>query len=545
MIAEELRKVLSGEVADDEKTLTEYSHDASLFEVRPEVVVFPKNVEDIKKLVRFVGEKKQSLPDISLTARSGGTDMTGGPLSQSIVVDFVRHFNRTKGIKDSYIVTEPGVFYRDFEEETLKRGLLLPTYPASREICTVGGMVANNAGGEKTLRYGKTEKYIKELKIVLSDGNEYAFSALNKKELENKMAQGNFEGNVYRKMYRLLEENYDAIQKARPNVSKNSAGYALWNIWDKEHFDLTQLFVGSQGTLGIITEMQLRLVKTKKYKKMVILFLKKLEPLPDIVNAILPLEPEGLETFDDNTLKLAIRFFPAIAKKAKSRSLIAFAWQFLPDALLQLRMLRIAKLVVLVQFAEDSDEEAERKLEQLNEKLKPFNVYKRVLHSEEEAEKYWVIRRESFNLLREHVKGKRTAPFVDDFIVQPSKLPELLPKVYKILKDYNIKATLTGHAGSGNFHIIPLMDLTKESERKKIPEVADKIYDLVIGYGGSITAEHNDGLIRSPYLKKMYGNQIYGLFEEVKRIFDPRNIFNPGKKVHSDPEFSLSHIRSS
>ncbi|MCP6719907.1 MAG: FAD-binding oxidoreductase [Patescibacteria group bacterium] len=545
MITNELREVLRGEVADDNETLTKYSRDASLFEVRPAAVVFPKDVEDVKNLVRFIKKRKKTSSNLSLTARSGGTDMSGGPLSESIVVDFVRHFNHIERIKDSSVVTEPGVFYRDFEKETLKEGLLLPTYPASREICTVGGMVANNAGGEKTLRYGKTEKYVKELKVVLSDGNEYALNSLNKKELKKKMAQSDFEGEIYRKMYNLLEDNYDVIQDAKPKVSKNSAGYALWNVWDRKCFDLTQLFVGSQGTLGIITEVKFQLIKTKEHRKMAILFLKDLKSLPEIINTILPLEPEGLEMFDDNTLKLAIRFFPAIAKKVKSQNLITFAWQFLPDALIQLRMFRLAKLVVLVQFAENSNEEAERKLQQLEDKLKPFKVHRRILHTEKEAEKYWVIRRESFNLLRQHVKGKRTAPFVDDIIVQPSKLPELLPKVQKILKDYNIKATLAGHAGSGNFHIIPLMDLTKESERKKIPEVADKIYDLVIKYGGSITAEHNDGIIRSPYLKKMYGNRVYGFFEEVKNIFDPENLFNPGKKVYADPNYSLEHISRS
>ena len=572
MIASEIKKVLKGETTDDNETLTKYSRDASLFEVRPAVVVFPKDVEDIKNLIRFIKRRKRSLSNLSLTVRSGGTDMSGGPLNESIIVDFVRYFNHinpvrsypsdiaserattalgrsasngVKGIKGGYINVEPGVFYRDFEKETLKQGFLLPTYPASREICTVGGMVANNAGGEKTLRYGKTDKYVKELKVVLSDGNEYVFSKLNKKELEKKMAQSDFEGEIYRKTYNLLENNYDVVQNAKPKVSKNSAGYALWNVWDRKYFDLTQLFTGSQGTLGIITGIKFQLVKIKEHKKMVILFLKNLKPLPKIVNAILPFEPEGLEAFDDNTLKLAIRFFPAIAKKVKSQNLITFAWQFLPDALIQLRMLQLAKLIILVQFAEDSDEEAEYKLRQLEDKLKLFKVHKRILHTEQEMEKYWVIRRESFNLLRQHVKGKRTAPFVDDIIVQPSELPELLPKVQKILKDYNIKSTLAGHAGSGNFHIIPLMDLTKESERRKIPEVSDKIYDLVIKYGGSITAEHNDGIIRSPYLKKMYGNRIYGFFEDVKDIFDPENLFNPGKKVYFDPNYSLEHISRS
>ena len=175
--------------------------------------------------------------------------------------------------------------------------------------------------------------------------------------------------------------------------------------------------------------------------------------------------------------------------------------------------------------------------------MKPLGIYTKATKSGMDTEKYWVMRRESFNLLRHKVKDKRAAPFIDDIIVDPSHLPEFLPKLYNILEEHNITPTLAGHAGSGNFHIIPLMDLSREEERRKIPEVAEKVYDLVLEYGGSITAEHNDGLIRSPYIEKMYGKEVYGLFEKTKEIFDPQNIFNPGKKVGADLEYAMRHIK--
>ena len=542
LLIDELKKTIKGEVQNDEETLRHYSTDASIFTVKPQVVVFPKDVQDVKNLVSFVREHKENTPGLSLTARSAGSDMSGGPLTESIVVEFTRHFNHVKEISDSRAVVEPGVFYRDLEKETVKQGLLLPSYPASKLLATLGGMIANNSGGEKTLKYGKTNEYVEELKVVLADGNEYTLKRLSKEELNQKCAQEDFEGAFYKKVYELLENNYDLIKNARPKVSKNSAGYALWDVWDREYFDLTQLFVGSQGTLGLVTEAKLLLVKPKEHKRLAVLFLKDIGQLPDIINAVLPLEPEGLEAFDDNTLKLALRFFPNIARRIKGQNIFSLALQFIPEFFVVLRMLGLPKLVILVQFAEDSDEEAEGKLAQLGTALGSFPIQKRILHKEKEGEKYWVIRRESFALLREHVKGKKTAPFIDDFIVDPDKLPEFLPRVYKILEEYNIHVTLAGHAGSGNFHIIPLMDLKKESERKKIPEVSNKVYDLIIEYGGSITAEHNDGLIRSPYLKKMYGEKVYALFEEVKRIFDPQNIFNPGKKVYSSLEYAMEHI---
>ena len=154
------------------------------------------------------------------------------------------------------------------------------------------------------------------------------------------------------------------------------------------------------------------------------------------------------------------------------------------------------------------------------------------------------MRRESFNLLRQHTHGLATAPFIDDIVVHPSQLPDFLPEFNALLSKYpSLIYTIAGHAGDANFHIIPLMDLTKEDQRAIVPKLADEVYDLVLKYDGSITAEHNDGLIRSPYLEKMYGREVYGLFEQVKKIFDPQNIFNPRKKVGSSLDYAMGHIK--
>jgi len=159
------------------------------------------------------------------------------------------------------------------------------------------------------------------------------------------------------------------------------------------------------------------------------------------------------------------------------------------------------------------------------------------------SKKYWTIRRESFNLLRKHVSGKHTAPFIDDIIVNPEHFDEFLPKIRSILDEYpQLTSTIAGHVGDGNFHIIPLMDFKKEENRKLIPIISKRVYDLVLQYNGSITAEHNDGLIRTPFLKQMYGEEIYSLFAEVKNIFDPLNIFKPGKKVGGDIDYAMKRI---
>jgi len=539
----EIRSFFRGEVLNDDATLKIYSRDASLFEVRPSLVVFPKDLIDIKNLIQFINNNLDK--KLYLTARSGGTDMTGGPLGESIVLDFTKYFNHIKEIGDGYAITEPGVYYRDFEKEAAKRGLLLPSYPASKDICTVGGMVANNASGEKTLIYGSTAKYVESLKVVLSDGNEYEIKPLGRIELNKKLEQQNFEGEFYRKIWQLVNNNYELLRSAKPNVSKNSAGYYLWNIWDKERevFDLTQLFTGSQGTLGLISEIRFRLIKPKAHSKLLIIFLRDISRLGELVNKILEYKPESFESYDDYTLKLTLRFLPDLVKRLHT-NLISLAFQFLPEFFMVVRG-GWPRLVLMAEFTGDSDDEANKKASAARDSLKPFRVISRITKTPLEVQKYWAIRRESFNILRQHVKGLRTAPFIDDFVVKPEQLPEFLPKLETILKQYNIIYTIAGHIGNANFHIIPLMNLANPQSRQIIKELSEKVYALILEYGGSITGEHNDGLIRSPYLPKMFGDKVYGLFGEVKKIFDPNNIFNPGKKVGSSWDYAMDHIAAS
>ena len=545
MLQDDLKRFFRGDVAVDEATLAGHSVDASLFKVRPQAVVFPKDVKDIENLVEFVNVRHDEGEQFSITPRAAGTDMSGGPLGESIILDVTRYINAIRKFGDDYAVVEPGLYYRDFEVETLRRNLILPSYPASKHLCAMGGIVANNSGGEKTLAYGKTEDYVEEVSVVLADGKEYSFGPLTKLELESKMKQKNFGAEVHRKIYRLIEENYDSIQKAKPRVSKNSAGYALWNVWDRKVFNLAKLFVGSQGTLGIITSAMLKLVHPKKYSRLGVIFLNDLAPLSKIVERVLALKPQSFESYDDKTLHLAIKFLPQMLQLMKAKGLFSLAMQFLPELWMTIKNGRLPKLILLIEFADDDQAMVAKRLSEMQESLQEFNLNLRVTKNEGESEKYWAIRRESFNLLRQRVEGKQTAPFIDDIIVTPDKLPEFLPKLNAILDKYSkyMIYTIAGHVGDGNFHIIPLMDLSDAKAREIIPILADEVYALVFQYKGSITAEHNDGLIRSPYLAKMYGDKIYSLFTEIKDVFDPRGIFNPHKKIGATIEYAISHMK--
>lgn len=539
-----LKSILKGDVVTDEETLHEFSHDASFFEVKPEVVVFPKTEEDVSKLVKFVSENKKKYPKLSLTARSAGTDMSGGPINDSIIVAFSKYLCQSPKISGKIATTQPGVFYRDFEKETLKQKLIFPAYPASKDICAMGGIINNDAGGEKSLQYGKTKEYVKEIKVILRDGNIYRLHPLTEPELKKKMKLNSLEGEIYTKMHNLIKENFEKIMKAKPLVSKNSAGYNLWDVWDREKgiFDLVKLWVGSQGTFGMLLEAQIELVPIHKHREMMIVFLNDLSNLGQIINKVLPLNPESFEAYDDNTLKLALRYFPEFAKLLGTKGFFQTALEFLPEFFMIVSG-GLPKLILQIDFTGDDPLELQSKITLLKDSLKAYHPNMRIAVGKQE-EKYWAIRRESFNLLRQKIRDKHTVPFVDDFVVDPKYLSEVLPQINALFKKYpSLIYTIAGHAGNGNFHIIPLMDLTKSRERDIIPKLGKEVYDLVLKYHGSTTGEHNDGLVRTPYLEQMFGSDICELFEQTKRVFDPDNIFNPGKKVHGSLNYSMNHIR--
>ncbi len=573
---EEIQKFFRGEVLDDKETLLKYSHDASLLEVEPKLVVFPMDATDVKNLVKWVGENAQrkdlveKYGTVSITPRCAGTDMSGGAIGESIIMDFTAHMNKLIGgplpldfvnkktdkkvgqypLVPSSITVQPGMFYRDFEKITLQKGLILPCYTASKSLNAMGGMYANNSAGERTLKHGKTEDYILSAKVVLSDGNEYVIEPLTEDQLHQKMTKGGLEGEMYRKMHALIKDNEEYIIHAKPKVHKNSAGYYVWNVLDtknkNKYFDLNKLLVGSQGTLGIVTEITFKIIPDIKYSKLVAIFMNDITPLGRLVDEILELNPETLEAYDDKTMKLAIKFFPDFLKNKGLLGFIKMGLSFLPEFFMMLSG-GLPKLILLAEFSGDDEASVHRQCVKLEEKIKDFKLKVHITKDIEEANKYWNIRRESFALLRKHVKGLRTAPFIDDIIVRPEFLPKFIPELNAILSKYKLIYTIAGHAGDGNFHIIPLMDFKRLDTAKVIMELSDKVYDLVLKYQGSITAEHNDGLIRTPYLEKMYGEKIIKIFTEIKHIFDPQNIFNPGKKIATlkqggTKDYIASHI---
>ena len=540
-LRDRIAALIDGEVQDDAFTRAIYSRDTSIFERAPRVVVFPKNADDVSKLVTFTHDARNHGENLSVTARSAGTDMTGGPLTDSISVVFTKHMNHVIEIgRDpdatdgtGYAIAEPGVYYRDLEKTSLaKYGMIYPAYPASRDLCAVGGIVSNNSAGELNLRYGKTDRHVHELDVVLSDGSQVQIHPLSFNELAVKEKEATFEGRIYKQIHALIENNKDEIEHARPSVTKNSAGYGLWNVVDekKRTFDLNQLIVGSQGTLCFVTSAKLRLITPHAHRAMLVVFLSDLGILPEIVSRVLKHEPESFESYDDKTFSLAVHFMPQMLMQMGLFAALKLGIAFIPDIWTVLRG-GVPKLVLLAEFAENTAEEALEKARMARHSLEGLAVRTRLAKSEAQSAKYWKVRRESFALLRKNIHGRYAAPFIDDIVVHVKDYPSFLPELERLVRGHRFIYTIAGHIGDGNFHIIPLVKMNGAEDRAEMLELMPKVYALVAKYHGSITGEHNDGIIRTPYLPTMFSPRMIELFAEVKRIFDPLGVFNPGKKT--------------
>lgn len=542
----ELGEVFRGDIAFDARTRRAYSHDASIYELVPEAVLSPKDSTDIKKLVRFVSAHKALHPSLAITPRGAGTDMSGAAIGNSLVLDMTTHMSKIHSLSTKLLHTQPGVFMRTIDPLLAAKGVMLGCVPASRSLNTIGGMIGNNSGGEQSLRFGNTEHWVRELKVVFADGNEYIVKPLTTKELHLKMAQGDFEGDLYKKTYELIEANYDLVRNARPRVNKNSMGYNLWSVWDREAgiFDMTRLIVGSQGTLGIVTDIKIEPVPQAKHSGLLIAYLTDIKQLDRLIPLVMSHRPATFEGFDDITFNLGIKHFNTFRKQLgikewtkQQASLLSSVAKFKGH---------LPNIVLMVEFEGETTEEVARKCRALQADFVQHKLRIRTQIEAEEAggKPFWQIRRASLALLRNKIHGKYASAFMDDLTVPPRHVPAFLPRVRKIIRKYRLPATIAGHFGDGNFHIIPLMDIGNPKDQAKLEPALRELIPIVLEYGGTLAGEHNDGMVRGPWLPAVFGDEIYQLFRETKEIFDPHYIFNPHKKTDASWDFSMSHIRT-
>lgn len=544
----ELKKILAGEVLSDESSRRAYQHDASIYEMLPELVVRPQTVHDIKSIVSYVTKNKQLHPTLSITPRAAGTDMSGAAIGNSILLDMTAHFDALGGVDENNILhAQPAAPMRLIDPYLGSNNLILGCVPASRAWCTIGGMIANNSGGEQSLRYGNADRSVRELSVVLADGREYIFKPLNRSQLRAKLAQQDFEGSIYRQIYQLIEDNYDTIRGARPKVNKNSMGYNLWAVWDRETgiFDLTQLFTGSQGTLGIITDIKIQAYPRAPHTGLLVAYVKNQALLDTFIPLVMRHHPAAFEGFDDITFRLGIKYFKTFRKQLGTREYLK-QQAVLLGSVARFRS-HIPNLVLMVEFEGDTQAAVLDKIVALRNDLAQHKIPVKVDIAGDEAlsAPFWTIRRASLTLLRQRIKHKYASSFMDDLTIDPRHVAAFLPKVRKIIRKYKLPATIAGHFGDGNFHIIPLMDISNPHEQLKLEPAMRELIPLVLQYRGTMAGEHNDGMVRGPWLPAVFGDEMYQLFCKTKEIFDPLYIFNPHKKTDASWDFSMKHIRTS
>lgn len=515
-------------VIEDEATRNKYSVDASIFEVVPRGVVQPDSLEWLQHIVRGAIDSTRNGDPITIAARSGGTCMSGGALTEGVVIDMTKGFSwiDTLDKKHHTVWVGGGTYFHDIEAALEKEGYLFPSYPNSRKICGIGGMVGNNASGELSIRYGATSENVQAVRMVLADGNEYEFGPLSTAELEKKCAQDDLEGHIYRSVRALLEENWELIWKKRPKVRKNAAGYALYRVWDRDKtvFNLAQLFVGAQSTLGIMTAAQLKVVPKPKFERMVVIEISSLDKLAKALQIVTSHHPLGVEMYDKHTYELAKEFLPKEAKAAASadgKDMILFAW-----------------------FSEPSKDATDHAEAVCQRALKRAGYSCHTVKDEAEKAAHIEIRRDSFQLLKDYAKGsQRAVAFIEDIVVNIEHYGEFIGALEAILSDYdNMVYTYAGHIGDGSIRLIPLIDMEADGAVDRVFELADRVYNLVFAFGGSMSVDHNDGIIRTPYLEHMFGQELVTVFEDVKHIFDPFNVFNAGKKVGGTLEYAKAHM---
>jgi FAD/FMN-containing dehydrogenase len=517
----------NGEVTLNEDDRRKVSRDASIFEVMPAGIITPKDHDDVLAAVQWAVRSTEDGQPVSLAARVGGTCMSGGSLTQGYILNLKKYFNHIGDVDKTArtIRVQTGAMHIDVERKVKEAGLLFAPYTSSREICGIGGMIGNNASGEQSIKYGATDKNVGELKVVLGDGNEYTFGPLNRYQLEQKKQLPTFEGDVYRRVTKLLEENRHVISANRTRTVKNAAGYSLWEIWDdhEQTFNLARLFVGAQGTLGIVTEAELKLIKPGKYQRMIVTPIHDLDTLAEVVNTTLRYEPNICETFDYHTYELAEKYYPEDAARASIAK---------------------GKHIVIMSIFEGENQEATDKVAgKAKESLEKLGHETSWVEDEATIESFLLIRRKSFGMLLEHPEpNTRAEAFLEDTIVPLENYGKFLRRLEEIIEEYNMIYTYAGHIGAGSIRLIPLVNMEAEGAAETVMELETRVNDLVLEFGGSISVDHNDGIIRTPYLEKQFGSEMMALFEEIKNIFDPLGIFNPGKKIGGSYEYALEHI---
>lgn len=515
-IQSDLRGLLEGEVRCDEVFSQLYATDASLYEIRPLGVVRPRGVKDVAALVQYAAEN-----NLPLYPRGAGTGLAGESIGPGLVVDFSHSMRRILGVGEDNVRVQPGVVHAQLDRHLAQYGRLFGPDPATRSVTTLGSVLALDGAGSRWMKYGSARRHVISMQVVLADGS---IVTVGKHRVTDPMSAGETRLDLLvRRVAELIQREEKTIREHTPRSLVNRAGYQLHDVLSGGYLDLAKLLVGSEGTLGLITEATLHTDPVPLHRGVALLFFDKLETAARGALEVAKLDVVSCDMMDRRLLSIARESDPRFER-------------LIP---------RDAEAVLLVEMQSDAREELRERLQNL---LVQLQRRKRLAFAasstleRDERDLYWrLTRRVVPSLFR--LKGtSRPIPFVEDIAVPPEALPEFLVRLQNVLKTHQITASLFGHAGHGQLHVRPFLDVTNPAEVRSMQALATDIYDEVMAVGGTISGEHGNGLSRTWYLRKQYG-PLYEVFRAVKRIFDPQNILNPGKLVADSPQPLTKNLR--
>ncbi len=472
MIADGLVRIAKGEVLCDDWSRQVYSVDASHYEIPPAAVVCPRDAGDVQAVCQYASSN-----NVSITGRGAGTGLLGQSLSEGIILDFAKHMDRVLEVGDDYVVVEPGIVKGVLDKELKKKGKFLPPDPASSNYCTVGGMVADNSSGVHCLGYGNTIDFIEALDLVYADGTQ---GHASKEKFDARMGR----------LKNLLGPHTGLISASYPKVSKNSCGYRLDAVLDG--FQPQKVIAASEGTLALVTSARLRIVDLPLHRFLLVLGFEDLLAAVRAVPAILESSPVALEMLDSTVL----------GRNEKG-------------------------CLLYVEYAGDDYAQIERRVSQCRDRMAGRANVLEYATDEQGLAKIWAARKGALgSIMKMTVGSRRPIGLIEDTVVPPAMLAAHTENLLAAYRDNKLDYVMYGH-----MHTRPLVDTTSKAESEMISALAARVFSQVIESGGSITGEHGDGLARVGYIEQMYGRKITALFSDVKRLFDPGYLLNPGKKV--------------
>lgn len=510
---EALRANIDGEIHFDAIHRRVYSVDASIYEIEPVGIVVPKTKQALIKTIQICHHHH-----IPVIPRGAATGITGGCLGKGLIIDTSKYLNHILEIdyEKGYAICEPGVVQDRLNEALAAKGYRLGPDTSTGNRATLGGMVANNSAGARSLLYGTMYDHVLETELVLGTGEILHLRSLSLEEWKKKAVQSNLEGHIYRELFRIREQYRSEIGAHFPNIPRRVSGYNIHSLLDSP-FNPSKLIVGSEGSLGLTTEIKVQISPKPAVVGLCVIHLKDMFEAMKRIEELLAFHPIAIEMIDHRILEAGMQS-PSMRGK--------LGWLTeIPDALF------------MVEFEAKTALELLQKIDDFTAFLKQNRIgyaYTTLLDPVLMSH-IWEVRKSGLGLLLSKRSYSRAIAFLEDLSIPPKQLGAFMEKFNVYLKSHNKQAGIYGHVGSGCMHIRPYIDLCKTDDLKLMQRMMEEISDLVLAHGGALSGEHGDGLIRSWLNEKMFGKTLYQAFVEIKTAFDPDNLMNPGKVVHGPP----------